>query len=98
MRFSENWLRSFVDPALDSDALGHLMTMAGLEVEEAVPAGAQFSSVVVGHILSTSAHPDADRLLVLKVRLGEEERQIVAGIRAHYEPEALVGKTDHDFY
>lgn len=44
-------------------------------------------------VTAAEAHPDADRLLVLKVRLGEEERQIVAGIRAHYEPEALVGKT-----
>lgn len=44
-------------------------------------------------VVSAEAHPNADRLLVLKVKLGEEERQIVAGIRAHYEPEALVGKT-----
>ena len=44
-------------------------------------------------VLSAEAHPNADRLLVLKVRVGEEERQIVAGIRAHYEAEALVGKT-----
>ena len=44
-------------------------------------------------VVSAEAHPNADRLLVLKVRVGEEERQIVAGIRAHYEPEALVGKT-----
>ncbi|MCB1960259.1 MAG: phenylalanine--tRNA ligase subunit beta [Rhodocyclaceae bacterium] len=96
MRFSENWLRSFVDPALDSDALGHLMTMAGLEVEEAVPAGAQFSSVVVGHILSTSAHPDADRLKVCQVDVGQgEPLQIVCGAPNAAEgmkvPCALVG-------
>jgi methionine--tRNA ligase beta chain len=46
----------------------------------------------VGVVKSAEAHPKADRLLVLKVDLGEEERQIVAGIRAHYQPEELVGK------
>jgi len=45
----------------------------------------------VGIVKEAAAHPKADRLLVLKVDLGTEERQIVAGIRAHYEPEALVG-------
>jgi methionyl-tRNA synthetase len=44
-------------------------------------------------ITSAESHPDADRLLVLKVSLGEEERQVVAGIREHYSPEELVGKT-----
>ncbi|MGH7766399.1 MAG: methionine--tRNA ligase subunit beta [Candidatus Binatia bacterium] len=46
----------------------------------------------VGVVKSAEAHPNADKLLVLKVDLGAEERQIVAGIRAHYQPEALVGK------
>jgi methionyl-tRNA synthetase len=46
----------------------------------------------VGTVKSAEAHPKADRLLVLKVDLGTEERQIVAGIRAHYQPEDLVGK------
>jgi len=45
----------------------------------------------VGIVKEAVAHPKADRLLVLKVDLGTEERQIVAGIRAHYEPESLVG-------
>lgn len=44
-------------------------------------------------VVSAEAHPDADRLLVLQVEIGEEKRQLVAGIRAHYEPESLVGKT-----
>ncbi len=44
-------------------------------------------------VLSAEAHPNADRLLVLRIQVGEEERQLVAGVRAHYEPEALVGKT-----
>lgn len=46
----------------------------------------------VGVVKATEAHPNADKLLVLKVDLGSEERQIVAGIRAHYQPEELIGK------
>ena len=43
-------------------------------------------------VLSAEPHPDADKLLVLKVKLGPEERTVVAGIRQHYRPEGLVGK------
>lgn len=46
----------------------------------------------VGTITAAVAHPNADRLLVLTVDIGSEHRQIVAGIRAHYEPQVLVGK------
>ncbi len=46
----------------------------------------------VATIKAVEPHPDADRLLVLKIDLGTEERQLVAGIRAHYTPEELVGK------
>ena len=49
------------------------------------------SSSRVGTVTAAEPHPNADRLLVLRVDLGSEERQIVAGIRAHYEPETLVG-------
>ena len=62
MQFSENWLRSFVNPNLTSDNLGHAMTMAGLEVEAQTPVSAVFSKVVIGEILEATKHPDADRL------------------------------------
>ncbi len=45
----------------------------------------------VATILSAKAHPNANRMLVLQVSVGEETRQIVAGIKAHYDPETLVG-------
>ncbi|MCL2658111.1 MAG: phenylalanine--tRNA ligase subunit beta [Betaproteobacteria bacterium] len=80
MQFSENWLRSFVDPALDSVALSHLLTMAGLEVEEAVPVAPAFSGVVVARIVEAMQHPNADRLRVCKVDAGAGELlQIVCG-------------------
>jgi len=46
----------------------------------------------VATVIAVEPHPNADRLLVLKIDLGTEQRQLVAGIRAHYEPQALVGK------
>jgi len=46
----------------------------------------------VATVVSAEPHPNADRLLVLKIDLGSEQRQLVAGIRAHYAPEALVGR------
>jgi phenylalanyl-tRNA synthetase beta chain len=80
MQFSENWLRSLVDTHLDSEALGHALTMAGLEVEEMQPVAASFSKVVVAKILSAEKHPDADRLQVCKVDVGlSEPLQIVCG-------------------
>ncbi len=80
MQFSENWLRSLVDTDLDSQALSHALTMAGLEVEEMQDVAAPFSKVVVAKILSAEKHPDADRLQVCKVDVGlAEPLQIVCG-------------------
>ena len=84
MQFSENWLRSFVNPKLNTDKLGHALTMAGLEVEEQQTAGAIFSHVVIGEIVAAEKHPDADRLQVCKVNVGKENGnnqilQIVCG-------------------
>jgi phenylalanyl-tRNA synthetase beta chain len=80
MQFSENWLRSLVNTDLDSQALSHALTMAGLEVEEMQPVAVPFSQVVVAKILSAEKHPDADRLQVCKVDVGlAEPLQIVCG-------------------
>lgn len=71
MKFSENWLRSWADPALSSAELGHQLTMAGLEVEEATPAAPAFNDVVVAEVLEVVKHPNADRLNVCQVNVGE---------------------------
>ena len=73
MQFSEAWLKSLVDPKLPADKLGHLLTMAGLEVEALEPAAPAFSRVVVAEILSAGKHPNADRLQVCQVNVGEAE-------------------------
>ncbi|HAJ71010.1 MAG TPA: phenylalanine--tRNA ligase subunit beta [Methylophilaceae bacterium] len=79
MQFSENWLRSFVNPPLDSEALCHALTMTGLEVEEVVPVAPAFDKIVIGEIMEAIKHPDADRLQVCKVNVGAEVLQIVCG-------------------
>ena len=86
MQFSENWLRTFVNPNLNSDELSHALTMAGLEVEDSQPAGAMFTSVVIGEIIEANKHPDADRLQVCKVNVGNALLNIVCGA-----PNARVG-------
>lgn len=70
MKFSESWLRTLVDPKLTSEELSHLLTMAGLEVEELDPVAPAFDSVVVAHVLEVVKHPDADRLNVCQVDTG----------------------------
>lgn len=87
MQFSESWLRSFVNPQLESEDLGHLLTMAGLEVEQCDPVAPPFSGVVVASIVETVQHPDADKLKICKVDDGSGEGlQIVCGA-----PNAAVG-------
>ena len=80
MQFSESWLRSLCNPALSTDELCHLLTMAGLEVEERRTASADFSGVVVAEVLSVEKHPDADKLKLCSVNVGESAPlQIVCG-------------------
>ena len=96
MKFSENWLRTYVNPALDSAALGHALTMAGLEVEAMEPAAPPFDKVVVAQVISLAKHPDADRLNVCQVDVGQgAPLQIVCGAANVYAgaivPCALIG-------
>ena len=64
MKFSEQWLRSWVNPPVSSEDLVARLSMAGLEVDRVTPAAGQFGGVVVGEILSAEQHPDADKLRV----------------------------------
>jgi len=70
MQFSENWLRTMVDPKMTSDELAHMLTMSGLEVEEVDPVAPPFTNVVVGHVREMAKHPNADRLNVCQVDVG----------------------------
>ena len=68
MKFSENWLRTFVNPPLSTRDLAHALTMAGLEVESVQPVAPVFDKVVVAEVFSVQKHPGADHLQVCEVR------------------------------
>ena len=87
MQFPESWLREYCNPALNTQQLADALTMAGLEVEELTPVAPPFTGIVVGEILSAEQHPNADRLRVCQVNVGEgEPLSIVCGA-----PNARVG-------
>ena len=96
MKFSEAWLREWVNPDLTTEQLAEQLTMAGLEVDSIEPAAAEFSTIVVAEVISVESHPDADKLRVCQVSTGESEPlQIVCGapnVRAGMKaPLAMVG-------
>jgi phenylalanyl-tRNA synthetase beta chain len=87
MQFPESWLRSFCNPSLSTQQLADTLTMAGLEVEDLKPVAPPFSKIVVGEIKEAVQHPNADRLRVCKVDVGQPELlDIVCGA-----PNARVG-------
>ncbi|RMG27919.1 MAG: phenylalanine--tRNA ligase subunit beta [Gammaproteobacteria bacterium] len=80
MKFSEKWLREWVDPPVSTETLAEQLTLAGLEVDSIEPAAGAFSGVVVGRVLEVVQHPNADKLRVCKVDVGENAPlQIVCG-------------------
>lgn len=82
MQFSETWLREWVNPDNDTATLCEQLTMAGLEVDSVHPVAGTFSGVVVGHVVSREQHPNADKLSVTKVDVGQDELlDIVCGAK-----------------
>jgi phenylalanyl-tRNA synthetase beta chain len=70
MKFSERWLREWVNPPVDSATLCDKLTLSGLEVEQVTPAAAAVTGVVVAEIGAVGKHPNADKLSVCQVSLG----------------------------
>ena len=79
MKVSEQGLRGWVNPQVSRDELVARLSMAGLEVDSVTPAAGQFTGIVVGEILSTEQHPDADKLRVCQVSNGQDTLQVVCG-------------------
>lgn len=69
MQFSEQWLREWVNPDINTETLVAQLTMAGLEVDSVQPVAAAFNQVFVGQVLSVEQHPDADKLRVCTVNV-----------------------------
>ncbi|WP_295446663.1 phenylalanine--tRNA ligase subunit beta [uncultured Thiodictyon sp.] len=96
MRFSESWLREWVNPSVDTQTLADQLSMAGLEVDAITPAAAVFSGVAVGLVIEVASHPNAEKLHVCTVDLGEGEpltivcgaANVAAGMRV---PVATIG-------
>ena len=96
MKFSEKWLREWVDPPVSTLELVKLLTMAGLEVDSVERLDAGIEGLVVGEVLSVEKHPDADKLRVCTVSAGQGDAlQVVCGapnVRAGGKyPLAMVG-------
>jgi len=79
MKFSEQWLREWVNPGIDTQELTSQVTMAGLEVDSIEPVSGVFSGVIVGLVEQVESHPDADKLKVCQVSAGENKYQVVCG-------------------
>ena len=70
MKFSEQWVREWVSPAINTEQLCEQITMLGLEVDGVEAVAGEFSSVIVGEVVECAQHPDADKLRVTKVNVG----------------------------
>ncbi|MEW9798616.1 phenylalanine--tRNA ligase subunit beta [Alteromonas sp. CYL-A6] len=73
MKISEQWLREWVNPSLTTAELSEQLSMAGLEVDGVEPVAAEFTGVVVGRVVKCDQHPNADKLRVTKVNVGDDE-------------------------
>jgi phenylalanyl-tRNA synthetase beta chain len=73
MKFSEKWLREWVNPNISSEQLSEQLSMAGLEVDGMNAVAGDFSGIVVGEVVECGQHPDADKLRVTKIDVGEDE-------------------------
>lgn len=97
MKAPIGWLGDYVDINLDTKGLADAMTLSGSKVEGIESLGEDISQVVVGRILSLGGHPDADRLQIAKVDVGDDVIQIVTGAKnitvGDCVPIALVGAT-----
>jgi len=98
MKFSEQWLREWVNPNVNTDTLAEQLTMAGLEVDSVEPAAPAFDNVLVGEVVSMEPHPEADRLNLCQVNVGQSENlsiicgasNVSVGVRV---PTAVIGAT-----
>ena len=87
MKFPESWLRQHVHTAASHEQLSACLTAIGLEVEEDTAIGAALEGVIVAEIVAMQKHPEADRLNVCQVSIGNQQTvQIVCGA-----PNARIG-------
>ncbi|MBI5470977.1 MAG: phenylalanine--tRNA ligase subunit beta [Ignavibacteriae bacterium] len=88
MQLSHNWLQHYIKFKFTPEELSEKLTMLGLEVESYERLGEKYNGFVVGKVLETEKHPNADKLTVCKVDVGKETLQIVCGA-----PNVAAGQT-----
>ncbi|HET8864225.1 MAG TPA: phenylalanine--tRNA ligase subunit beta [Gracilimonas sp.] len=97
MKVSYNWLKEFIDLPLSPEETAEKLTLIGLEVEETEEFGSSLEGVIVGEVLEVRSHPNADRLQICDVNLGDAQTQIVCGAdnvaKGQKVPVATVGST-----
>ena len=96
MLVSLEWLNEYVDISdLEAEEIAHALTMSGLEVEEIEKIGAEFSDIAVAEILETKPHPNADKLQLVTVFNGKENKEVVCGAKniekGQFVPYASIG-------
>ena len=79
MRVSYNWLKAYVNFKISPDQVAEKLTMAGLEVEEVIPLFPKFEGIIVGRILSVDKHPNADKLSICLVDVGNAKSEVICG-------------------
>jgi len=79
MNVSYKWLKDFIDLDLSPEETAEKLTLIGLEVDSMEAFGSRLDGVVVGEVLDVNRHPDADRLWLCRVNMGDEEVQVVCG-------------------
>jgi len=98
MKFSEQWIREWVNPSVDTETLAEQLTMAGLEVDSVEPAAPAFDNVLVGEVVAIEPHPEADRLNMCQVNVGQTDNlsiicgasNVAKGVKV---PTAVIGAT-----
>ena len=97
MKISYNWLKNYIDIPLTPEETADKLTLLGLEVEEIDQIGSDLNGFVVGEVIAVKAHPNADKLQICDVHLGNETVQIVCGAKnvasGQKVPVATVGST-----
>jgi phenylalanyl-tRNA synthetase beta chain len=92
------WLKDYVNIDINANELADRLTLSGSKVEEVITSGEDITNVVTGKLIKIEAHPDAEKLVICQVEVGQEERvQIVTGAKNMKEndivPVALHGST-----
>ncbi|MBF0341675.1 MAG: phenylalanine--tRNA ligase subunit beta [Magnetococcales bacterium] len=83
MKITLDWLSDHIDTDLDPATIGARLTMAGLELDALIRLDEGLERVQVGRLVTVNPHPNADRLTLCQLQVGEETLEIVCGARNH---------------